>query len=235
MTTRLTRVETFVHFLETWDAAAKDIYPPDTPYRCNYGHTAYEVEENNHQNFAVFLVEMEPQDLTIYSPLDRMLWGAEYDDDAYLDAGDVVIVHVTNAQGGFARYSADLYLDRYSEAFLGEARQLRKDIRERAIELSAINAKLDSLEKFQKKDAIGDPEGAVLDPSKLLQATIEHYSTPVTRPIREDSSDDIPMDTYPDPTEVLKELLQKLETKVASEFKTSDVFLVLLTSSRPQS
>lgn len=226
MTTYLTTVETFVDFLKVWDAAVNDIYASNPPTRCNFSHTAYEAATNKHQDFIVFQIEMEPQDLTLYNFLDRMIWGVDYDDDDYLKFGDLVTIHVRNAQGGMARYSEDLYLDRYSEAFLDETRQLRKDFRERVQELKAINAKLDSLEKFQKKDAIGVPEGAVLDPTKLLQATIEHYATPVTRPIREDSSDDVLMDSYPDPSNVLKELLQKLEIKVTSKCKISNIFSV---------
>lgn len=216
----LTKVEPFLEVLNRWDTVVKEIYPGGVGARCNYSHIAHQVDEEHSQPFIVLEIGMEAGDLTVYSAIDRMMWGDEFADDCYLDVGDLVIARVVNAPNHSARFPADLYLDRYTKPFLDEARELRKQITQKITEINEMDAKLFKLQNFQRKNAMGQPEGPVLSPQRLLQATIEHYAAPISRPFGEDSSDDVIMDSYPDPSDALKELLRKLEVKIASRYNS---------------
>lgn len=181
---------------------------------------------SNDQEFICLELGTRPDD-TLYSAIDQALWGAEA--DAYITFGDVLCIRVTPEAGSNtigATFPLNFYPDRYTEAWLETTQFLRGQIEEAKATLVELDFKAERMTRFQKKNAMGQPEGKSFDPRELLKITIDHYATPITDAATGNNSDDVGLrPNFPDPTEKLKEILSKLEAKLGGEL----LFLLLNT------
>ncbi|KAI5790188.1 hypothetical protein EDC01DRAFT_657928 [Geopyxis carbonaria] len=174
--------------------------------------------KSQHQHFYVLETSATLDDQNLYSAIDGVVW-ADENSDVVIEFSDVVCIQVKPEQDVNSigiEVPFDLYLDRYTKPWLEKSKELRAEIRAQRSHIIELEARVQRLTNFRPRN-IWEDNATTYDPKTLLQITIEHFSTPLTR--SSENPDDVIMDSQPeklDPTPVLKELLDKLESKLSN-------------------
>lgn len=209
-------------FFTAWAAATINVFKDDMPEVMNvFDSVAYQgqpsPDEPEEQTFQILEAKASPDCPNLYSVMNTLIWGDD-DNEVLLKFADVFTVQVLAPQGKTSTDTiipADLYPDRYTEAWKTVSRELKKEIRQKREEIVELEVRAERLTNFQRRNMRDlDSSGKSYSPKALLELTISHFETPVTK---HDDDDDITMESQPDldPTPILKELLVNLEHKLS--------------------
>lgn len=182
---------------------------------------ATDLSDPNSQHFYVLETSATLDDPNLYSAIDGVIW-ADETNDVVIEFSDVVCIQVKPEQDVNTigiEVPFDLYLDRYTKPWLKRSKELRAEIRAQRSHIIELETRIQRLTKFQPRN-LWEDNPTTYDPKTLLEISIKHFTTPLK--MSSDSSDDVIMNSQPeklDPTPVLKDLLDKLESKLSSKLQ----------------
>lgn len=211
-------------FFKGWNRCISDVCNEHEEFNSVFVSSAYQITpegEERCDEFQVLDVSISPEDTTIYSALDNMIWSDE-ENSVVVNFAEVFCVHLKtefHINGGQGiEIPAVLYPDRYTRLWLDTVKSLREQISVQKARIANLDSKEARLKLFKSRNN-------EYNPKSLLEITISHFATSL-RINNDDGPDDIMMDSQPelpDPTPLLKELLRKLEKNLLSRFPTRPV------------
>jgi hypothetical protein len=209
-------------FFKSWQGCLADVlFDQNFPEAKVFTSFAHQVEPNGttrEQEFQVLEITTSWRDSTIYDALDGIIW-SEDDNPVYIDFSDVFTVQLrteSNEPGSGIDISPIIYLDRYTKPWLATANAIKEKILAQKKKIEDIEGKEFRLKSFTTR------AGSQYDPRTLLEGAIQHFGIPLKK---RSHDEDISMESQPelpDPVPILKQMLRKLEKKIASMYFVSE-------------
>jgi hypothetical protein len=156
-------------------------------------------------NFQLLEITVNANDSSIYSAIDSLIWDEE---EVAIDFNDVVIFSIQQASGSpgtGVEIPTEIYLDRYTEPWLEQVADLKKNIRQLRNKREAIIKRAFGLTQFHSEN-----------PVEFLTETIRIYSEIILNQEFNILDDENTAPTE-NPIPSLEKILNNLKTNIASK------------------